>query len=173
MDGETLAFSAEFDAVFSNAALHWMQSPDAAIDGMWRALKPGGRLIGEMGRAGNVARIKAALEAALARRGLDGQAATPWYFPDTEEYRAKLQARGFEVISIELLARPTPLPGGIGDWLDTFAESFLMLVPMENRAAFVDEIAAELEPSLYDVRGGKWIADYVRLRFAARKPASN
>src|SRR5690606_20967119 len=85
MDGEALAFGPVFDAVLTNAALHWMKRPDAAIDGIWRALKPGGRVVGEMGGAGNIAAIAGALTAAMARRGHDGAAVSPWYFPAPDE----------------------------------------------------------------------------------------
>lgn len=81
MDGQELAFGPEFDAAFSNAALHWMRAPDRAIDGVWRALKPGGRFAGDMGGAGNIASVVEALGQALARRGLDAVSANPWYFP--------------------------------------------------------------------------------------------
>ena len=77
MNGEALDFDGEFDAVFSNAALHWMLRPDAVIDGVYRALKPGGRFVGEFGGAGNVATIASALEAALDRRGLRRQGREP------------------------------------------------------------------------------------------------
>ena len=80
-DGQALTFRSEFDAVFSNAAMHWMRDAEAVIDGVWQALVPGGRFVGEFGGAGNVARIQAALIAALDRRGLDGRSADPWYFP--------------------------------------------------------------------------------------------
>ncbi len=169
-DGAALDFAAEFDAVFSNAALHWILRPDAAIDGVWRALKPGGRFVGEMGGAGNVERIRTALTAALARRGLDGEAVSPWYFPGPEHYRRKLEARGFAVDSIALIPRPTPLPGAMADWLATFAEAFIHALPAAERAAYVDEVTAALRPALCDAQG-TWSADYVRLRFAARKPA--
>ncbi|MGH6798664.1 MAG: class I SAM-dependent methyltransferase, partial [Roseiarcus sp.] len=135
MDGTRLAFDGEFDAVFSNAALHWMRDPDAVIDGVWRALKPGGRFIAECGGAGNVAAIIAALMTALARRGIDGQAAMPWYFPAPEEYGARLERRGFVMETLVLIPRPTPLPGALGAWLDTFAESFLAAVPAAERPA--------------------------------------
>src|SRR5690348_9278161 len=94
-DGTRLGYAAEFDAVFSNAALHWMRDPDAVIDGVWRALKPGGRFVAECGGAGNVAHVLAALLAALARRGVDGCPSIPWYFPTVEDYRARLEKRGF------------------------------------------------------------------------------
>ncbi|MCW5774424.1 MAG: class I SAM-dependent methyltransferase, partial [Rhodospirillaceae bacterium] len=109
-DGENFRLPPAFDAVFSNAALHWMKKPDAVIAGVWRALKSGGRFVGEMGGAGNIATIRNALTAALARRGIDAAAFSPWYFPTAEEYAAKLQAAGFVLRRIELFARPTPLP---------------------------------------------------------------
>lgn len=169
MDGEALRFSDEFDAVFSNAALHWMRRPAAVIDGVWRALRCGGRFVGEMGGHGNVARITAALVAALDRRGFDGAAAVPWYFPTPEEYGELLRARGFRVASIALIPRPTPLPGAIAGWLEIFAESFIRPLPAADRAGFVAEVTEALRPALSDADGG-WTADYVRLRFAAWKP---
>jgi len=169
-DGAKLAFEGEFDAIFSNAALHWMRDPDAVIAGVWRALKPGGRLVAECGGVGNVRAIVTALVAALDLRGIDGKAAVPWYFPSPEEYRARLERRGFDVQSIALIPRPTPLPGALGDWLDTFAESFLAAVPARERPAIKRDVETALEPSLRDA-SGTWIADYVRLRFRAVKPA--
>lgn len=170
LDGHQLAFEAEFDAVFSNAAMHWMGNPARVIDGVWRALVPGGRFVAEMGGAGCVGEIVAALEAALARRGLDGHACNPWYFPTDDEYRARLEQRGFVVESITLFPRPTPLPGDVTGWLETFAESFTHALPPAERPAFLEEVRRALEPRLSD-REGRWMADYVRLRFAARKPA--
>lgn len=169
-DGQALDFEAAFDAVFSNAALHWMRRADAVIAGVWRALKPGGRFVGEMGGAGNVAGIISALVSAVDRRGLDGQAANPWYFPTPEDYRRRLEDHGFEVSSIVLIDRPTPLPGRMADWLETFAESFLKLVPTEARADLAAEVSEVLRPTHCDP-DGRWTADYVRLRFSARKPA--
>ena len=170
MSGETLTFDDEFDAVFSNAALHWMRRPAAVIAGVWRALKPGGRFVGEMGGEGNVHHIMTALVAALDRRGLDGRAAVPWYFPTPAEYRGLLETRGFRVRAIELIPRPTPLPGDIVGWLETFAENFTRRVPAAERAGFLNEVAAALRPHLCSA-DGTWSADYVRLRFAADKPA--
>ena len=158
-----------FEAVFSNAALHWMRDPDAVIAGVWRALVPGGRFVAEMGGADNVALITSALVKGLERRGLDGRAVLPWYFPTVDEYRGKLEARGFAVESIDLFPRPTPLPGAMTDWLETFAESFLVQIPAEERPGYLAEVSATLEPDLRDGEG-IWRADYVRLRFKANKP---
>lgn len=170
MDGHALTFEQEFDAVFSNAALHWMRAdPDAVIAGVARAVRPGGRFVGEMGGHGNVAAITVALTAALNRRGMDGAAAIPWYFPGADEYRRRLEQRGFVVTSIELLPRPTPLPTGMAPWLETFAEPFLRRVPEAERGAVKAEVVALLRPVLCD-HVGRWTADYVRLRFAANLP---
>jgi SAM-dependent methyltransferase len=168
-DGEALAFDGEFDAVFSNAALHWMRRPDAAIAGVRRALRAGGRFVGELGGHGCVATIVGALEAALRARGVDPATANPWYFPTAEEYGARLAAHGFSVRTILLFPRPTPLPGDVVGWLETFAESFTNALPPAERPAFLDEVRDALRPRLADA-DGRWTADYVRLRFAAELP---
>jgi len=168
-DGERLAFEAEFDAVFSNAAIHWMKRADDAIAGVWRALKPGGRFVAEFGGHGCVATIERALIDALARRGIDGDALNPWYFPTVEDYSARLALRGFAVRYIALIPRPTPLPTAIDGWLETFAQSFIAPLAENDRAAFIGEVREALRPHLCD-GDGRWFADYVRLRFAADKP---
>lgn len=167
-DGQALDVEAgAYDAVFSNAALHWMaRDPDAVIAGVRRALTPGGRFVGEFGGAGNVATIRAALHDALDRRGRDAAALDPWYFPAAESYRERLTAGGFAVRDIRLIPRPTPLPGDIDGWLATFGESFLAALPDSERPAAVAEIRETLRPLLVDA-AGVWTADYVRLRFAA------
>ena len=167
MNGEALTFTHEFDAAMSNAALHWMLSPDAVLQGVARALRPDGRFVGEMGGAGNVAVIAGAVTAALEARGIDSRAANPWYFPTPQEYGGRLEAAGFEVLSIELIPRPTPLPGEIAGWLETFCESFIKQVPAVEQPAFLAEVTEALRPALCDAQG-QWTADYVRLRFVAR-----
>jgi len=168
MDGENLSFVSEFDAVFSNAALHWMRNPEAVIAGVWRALRPAGRFVGEFGGHGCVAKIRKALVDALNLRGTDGEAAVPWYFPTVEEYSARLKKAGFSTDYIALIPRPTPLPGDVTGWLETFGESFTACLPPSERPAYIAEVREALLPELSDA-GGKWTADYVRLRFAAAK----
>jgi SAM-dependent methyltransferase len=168
-EGERLDFDAEFDAVFSNAAIHWMKPPDDVVAGVWRALKPGGRFVGEFGGHGCVETIKRALIDALARRGIDGAALIPWYFPTVGDYSARLARRGFGVRYIALIPRPTPLPTDISGWLETFAQTLMAPLADRDRAGFIDEVREALRPDLCD-GAGKWFADYVRLRFAADKP---
>ena len=168
MDGHRLTFDNEFDAVFSNAALHWMRRADEVIAGVHRALRPHGRFVAEMGGDRCVEKIRTALIDALNRRGLDGAAAQPWYFPSIAEYSARLINGGFAIDYIALIPRPTPLPGDISGWLETFAENFIAKLPPADRPAFIDEVREVLRPQLCDA-SGKWIADYTRLRFAAHR----
>jgi len=166
--GEALAFENEFDAVFSNAAMHWMRNAEAVIAGVHRALRPGGRFVAEFGGHGCVRTIVAALEAALARRGVDGAGRNPWFFPTDTDYAARLRAGGFEVRSIALIPRPTVLPGDVSGWLETFAENFVTALPPPERPAFIAEVTEALRPRLCGA-DGRWTADYVRLRFAAAR----
>jgi SAM-dependent methyltransferase len=168
MNGETLDFDSEFDAVFSNAALHWMRNPAKVIAGVKRALRAHGRFVGEFGGHGCVAKIKKALVEALDRRGINGEAASPWFFPTVDEYSRHLTNGGFVIDYIALIPRPTPLPSDITNWLETFAESFTStLLPVE-RSSYIGEVQEALRPELCDAEG-KWTADYMRLRFAANK----
>lgn len=170
MDGQKLTFENEFDLVLSNAAMHWMPDQSAVIDGVWRALKPGGRFACEMGGGDNVGKIRRAVRTALSARGFDADAMDPWTFPGVVDQRARLEDQGFTVESIKLIDRPTPLPGDIEGWLWTFCESFLMAAPEEERAGIIEDVRSALDPILRD-ENGVWIADYVRLRFLAHKPA--
>lgn len=169
MDAARLQFMAEFDAVFSNAALHWVKELDAALDGVFRALKPGGRFVAECGGAGNVETVRAALHRALARRGVDAAAADPWTFLSAAEARARLERAGFRVQALALFPRPTPLPGPLADWLDVFAGEFLERLPESERGPVKHEITEYVKDRLCDA-GGRWTVDYVRLRFHALKP---
>ena len=167
MDGEALEFENEFDAVFSNAALHWMRNPDAVIQGVYRALRPGGRFVGEFGGHGNAAAISVAVRAVRARRGIPDD--PPRYYPSVDEYRARLEAGGFAVETIAAIPRPTPLPTGIEGWLATFERPMLKELTLEEQDEVIADIADELRPVLCD-SAGTWTADLVHLRFSARKP---
>jgi trans-aconitate methyltransferase len=170
-DAYHLPWKCEFDAVFSNAALHWMKGdPDGVITSVWRALKSGGRFAGEMGGFGNVAAISVGLCATLEQFGVDDPTACiPWYFPTAQEYQHRLERAGFRLDCIKLMPRPTPLPTAMRGWLETFATSFTKALPKQKHSEFLDAAVEKLRPALCDTRG-VWTADYVRLRFLARKP---
>ncbi|MGI9513475.1 MAG: class I SAM-dependent methyltransferase [Anderseniella sp.] len=167
-DGHKLDFPAEFDAVFSNAALHWMSRPEQVIDGIRRALKPGGRFVAEFGGHGNVAAIVTAMRAVGERREGDESLAGPWFFPSPEVYADMLTDAGFEVRRIGLYPRPTPLKTGMKEWLKLFRKPFFEQFGNETDTA-LDEVEQLLRPSLCDARGN-WTADYVRIRVEAVKP---
>ena len=169
-DGQRLAFRGEFEAVFSNAALHWMLDADAVLGGVRLALKPGGRFVGEFGGHGNVAMIVEALQGVLACHGVAGGGRMPWYFPTPADYAVKLTAAGFTVDTIALFPRPTLLPTDMSGWLDVFGEGFFaQLDHPAARPGALREVVELLRPSLCD-GAGRWTADYVRLRFAAHLP---
>ena len=165
VDARRMTFNAEFDAVFSNAVLHWIPDADAVLAGVRRALKPGGRFVAEFGGHGNVAAITVALRAAFSRHGLTF--ASPWYYPSPAAYRVRLEANGFEVLDLRLVPRPTPLPTDMAGWLRTFTATQFAAVSPDLAAAMEAEVVELLRPSLCDERG-LWTADYVRLQVQAR-----
>lgn len=160
-DGAALAFAGEFDAVFSNAALHWMPDQAAVASGVFAALKPGGRFVGECGGHGNVAAIRTAIRAARRARGLDASEAQR--YPTVAGWSAMLAAAGFIDIAAELIPRPTPLPTGLSGWLKTFR------LGASDDPALAAEVEYLAAPALRDATGA-WTADYVRLRWRAVRP---
>ena len=168
VDAVALPYREEFDAVFSNAVLHWIKRADEMIAGVHRALRPGGRFVAECGGFGCVEKIRRALVEALDKRGIVGESRVPWYFPTPGDYATRLERAGFRVDSIALIPRPTPLPGDVTGFLETFGLAFLEGLSGPDRADYVQEVRTVLEPQLVD-EAGVWVADYVRLRFAATK----
>ena len=165
VNAEALAFDGEFEAVFSNAVLHWIRNAGAVARGVARALTRGGRFVGEFGGHTNVAAITVALRAVLPKYGLD--APSDWYYPTPDAYTQVLESAGFHVDDIALVPRPTPLPTGMAGWLETFRGTILDAIPDGRRQQAKDEIIDLLKPALCDDLG-RWTADYVRLRFTAR-----
>lgn len=165
---ESLPYINQFDAVFSNAALHWITASNqpTALAAIHRALHPGGRFVAEMGGHANVAAIRTALQSVLASYGIDAEAAAASFYPSLDHYRHLLEAAGFTVRSIQLIPRPTPLPNGMESWLNTFRNGILDRLTPTHRAQAIADTVALLAPILRDANGN-WIADYVRLRFYA------
>lgn len=156
-----------FDAVFSNAVLHWVQDQDAMMAQVHRVLKPGGRFVAEMGGHGNVAAIHVALTAILERHGFGDREKGVNYYPTANSYAERLKQHGFRVEQMALIPRPTKLPeSGMEGWLRTFRRGVLEGLPEKTREAVVRETTELLAPALRD-ETGTWIADYVRLRFVA------
>ena len=168
-DATALPYEHQFDAVFSNAALHWItgiSGQQAMLAGVHRALRSNGRFVAEMGGQGNIAAIRTALQATLAPFHIDAEEAAASFFPSPAIYRRLLESAGFTIQSIELIPRPTPLPNGMESWLNTFRNGVLDRLNPTDRATAVANTVALLEPILRDA-DGNWTADYVRLRFHA------
>ncbi|MGA2847689.1 MAG: class I SAM-dependent methyltransferase [Terracidiphilus sp.] len=156
-----------FDAVFSNAALHWVRDQDAMMSEVHRVLQPEGRFVAEMGGHGNVAAIQVAFMAVLERHGYAGRENGVNYYPTPSAYTSRLEKHRFHVQQIALIPRPTPLAeSGMSGWLKTFRRGVLDGLPEELRELVVEETVALLAPALRD-EDGKWTGDYVRLRFIA------
>jgi 2-isopropylmalate synthase len=168
IDGHYLDFKQEFNAVFSNAALHWLTKPEQVIQGVYAALKPHGRFVAEMGGAGNIAALLNAMQSVFREHSEFGEFKSPWFFPSVEEYKQLLEQAGFAVSYIELIPRPTPLASGIEKWLEIFAEGIIRHLSPEQKQQFLIEVREKLLNTLYTEQDG-WVADYVRLRFKAVK----
>jgi trans-aconitate methyltransferase len=163
-----LPYENQFDAVFSNAALHWVRDAGTVLACVCRALRPGGRFVAEMGGQGNIAAIRTALQAVLEPYSIDAEEAAASFFPSPVEYRGLLESHGFTVHSLDLIPRPTPLPSGMENWLNTFRNGVLDRLPPPDRATALARTVGLLRPILADFHGN-WTADYVRLRFRATR----
>jgi trans-aconitate methyltransferase len=165
-DAASFQFDEPFDAVFSNAALHWVKDAEGAARSIARVLRPGGRFVAEFGGRGNIASVMAALRHVL---GASAGDLSPWYYPSIGEYAALLERNGLEVRNASLFDRPTPLEGenGLAEWLRMFGQSYLRPLSGERASAVINQLVSELRPALY--RDGVWTIDYRRLRVVAMR----
>ena len=160
-----------FDAVFSNAALHWIpdEDHDTVLERVHDALGPDGRFVAEMGGAGNVEQIATAAIEEVRARGYEST--HPWYFPALGEYTSRIESHGFEVTRAILFDRPTELDDGrdgLANWLDMFGDSIFAALDADEQAAVIEAVEGRLRDSLFDPETETWTADYRRLRFVAR-----
>ncbi|MFB2838630.1 class I SAM-dependent methyltransferase [Floridanema evergladense] len=170
-DARNFQVDEPMDAVFSNAALHWIKEANAVIQCVYQALKPGGRFVAEFGGRGNIGAIAIALFTTLENMELGNpQTLNPWYFPSIAEYATLLEQQQFEVKYALLFERPTPLEGGqagIANWLQMFANGILSQLSHEQQMQVIQSVQMQLQPTLF--RDGHWIADYRRIRIIAVK----
>ena len=172
-DARSLPYVAEFDAVFSNAVLHWVRPPEAVIESVWRALKSGGRFVAEFGGENNIRAIMTAVGHAL--DALEAQGTEVYkpnmYFPLLDEYVSLLETQGYSVARSTYFARPTPLDGGeegMSAWLRMFGWDYLSLLSPTQRHEVVAHVEKATRSTLYT--NGGWTADYWRIRIEAFKP---
>ena len=166
-DAQNMNFENEFDAIFSNAALHWMTDYDGVLKSVSKALKKGGRFVVEMGCKGNVETIESAIFEIAEKHNL--KAKKCWFFPTPEEEKELLGRYGLKVKRMTSFSRPTLLPTGIKGWLQTFSAPAFVNIPKEMHEKLIDEIAEKVENELEKNENGQILADYVRLRFEAVK----
>ena len=170
-DARSFRFAQAFDAVFSNAVLHWVPEADLVIESVWNALRPGGRFVMEMGGKGNVAKLTAGLMGAYQHFAATPRVdANPWYYPSIAEYSGLLEKQGFDVSFAVLFDRPTPLADGeaeLRNWIRMFGGTFIKDVPEKDRQEFLCFVESETRSTLF--HDGAWVADYRRLRVVALK----
>ncbi len=170
-DAKSLEITEKFDAVFSNAVLHWIKPPENVISAIQQALKPGGRFVAEFGGKGNIETIATGINQALDEAGYsEHKALNPWYFPSIAQYGVLLEQHGFQLKFARLFERPTPLEAGekgLRNWIKMFASCFFEGIPSEQQNKIFSNIEKKLAPKLY--KNGTWVADYKRIRVLATK----
>lgn len=170
MDARQLEFDIEFDAIFSNAVLHWIPEKEMVIKGMNLLLRKNGRVVLEFGGKGNMRQLLTALRNTLKEKGYHDNAALEfWYFPSIGEYAAELEKYNFRVVHAAHFDRDTPLESGEGikDWLTMFGSNFFTGIPPAERENILNEVQRKLTPTNFV--NGAWIADYKRIRIVAIK----
>jgi trans-aconitate methyltransferase len=170
-DGETFRTNQKYDAVFSNAALHWMKQAAKVVESVELALHPGGRFVAEFGGQGNVQTVIRGITEVLSEDyGINVAERNPWYFPSIGEYSTLLEQSGFQVSYAHHFDRPTPLTGGeegLNHWLDSFANDFFPEFTNEEKMVMYGKIKNQIQSDLY--KDGKWEVDYKRIRMVAIK----
>jgi SAM-dependent methyltransferase len=169
-DATKIPLQEPFDAVFSNATLHWIKEPEKVAGEISHLLRPGGRFVAEFGGHGNIAGLVAAAERAWRKAGLAGPMPNPWYYPSLGEYAGLLEKHGLEVTYGLLFERPTPLEdeeNGLRNWLSMFGGAIFEKISDGERESVIEETVREARPVLF--REGQWVMDYRRLRVMARK----
>ncbi|HEX9135975.1 MAG TPA: methyltransferase domain-containing protein, partial [Nitrospirota bacterium] len=161
--------SERFDAVFSNAALHWMKESYRVAESVYRTLKSGGRFVAEFGGKGNLRKLIDGFYRATEALGHSHtKDPLPWYFPTIGEYAALLEEAGFDIESMVLFDRPTPLEdgeAGLRTWITMFGGQFYSSLSVENQERLIQKIEDLLRPEIF--QEGRWVVDYRRLRVKA------
>jgi len=169
MDARKLQFDFQFDAIFSNAVLHWITEKEIVIKNMYSLLKDNGRIVLEFGGKGNNQHMLDALRRVLEQRGYHKSTKINWYYPSIGEYTTELEKENFRVIRAEHFDRLTPLKGsqGMKDWFIMFGDRLFVDVPPEEKDEILNETQEKLRATHFI--DGIWNADYKRIRIVAVK----
>lgn len=167
-DASSFLFDSTFDAIFSNATLHWILDYRNCIDSMYGNLKFGGRLVLEFGGKGNIQNILQPLRSVLSERGYMQQSNLElWYFPSLADYASEIEAAGFRVMSAQHFDRPTKLKGDVKEWLRMFAQAYFIDIPEMETEEIINDVQNRATGKCF--KDGLWYADYTRLRIKAVK----
>lgn len=169
-DAASLGYNREFDAVFSNATIHWIKQPEQALNSIYQCLKPGGRFVAEFGGKGNVQIITDEIIQQLKQAGIDYRMEQfPWYYPSIGEYTSLMEEIGFRVIFAEHFDRPTPLDGenGLRNWIEMFGCQMFAGIDKDKIDGIITKVETNLKEILY--KNGLWAADYKRIRIIGIK----
>ncbi|MDQ0195704.1 class I SAM-dependent methyltransferase [Paenibacillus wynnii] len=169
-DGQSYVSEAPVDAIFSNAALHWLLDKNGTASSISSSLRTNGRFIAEFGGQGNIDSIVNTLPRAFTAAGCLDKLQLPWYFPTIGEYTTLLEKHGLTVQLALCFDRPTPLEAGeqgFARWMNTFANGILSVLTPSEREEVIEYMVKELKPSLYQKE--RWVMDYRRIRIAAYK----
>ncbi|NMO77579.1 class I SAM-dependent methyltransferase [Niallia alba] len=164
-DATSLHFPSEFDAVFSNATLHWVHPPIQALEGIYQSLKKGGKFIAEFGGKGNVQTITNEIIRQIKQAGFPfSEEQFPWFYPSIGEYSHLMEKVGFRVTFAQHFVRPTPLDGdnGLRNWIAMFGDQLFHDIPLDDKNDIISKVEENVKDILYIK--GKWMADYKRLR---------
>lgn len=164
-DATKMEYHEEFDAVFSNAALHWIKPPNKALQGIYNSLKKGGRFVAELGGKGNIQILSDEIIKQINAAGFQfNKEHFPWFFPSIGEYSTLMEETGFRVTFAQHFDRPTTLSGekGLRNWIEMFGSSMFTGIPVENRDSIITEVEQRLNAVLN--KNGEWVADYKRIR---------
>jgi trans-aconitate 2-methyltransferase len=174
MDATHLLFDERFDVVFSNAALHWVKNHQPIVQGLYRSLKPNGKILLQMGGKGNAKEVLTVLE--------ELQKTDEWkpYFSDfefpygfygIEEYHQLLADSKFSINRVELIPKEMELEecSGFEGWIRTTWLPYAERIPTEKRDQFIKAISKEyLKQQPIDSHGKVHVA-MVRIEIEAEK----
>ncbi|HEY9159521.1 MAG TPA: methyltransferase domain-containing protein [Desulfomonilia bacterium] len=178
VDAQKMLFDDTFDIAFSNAALHWVKDHKALLAGVKKGLKPGGRILFQMGGRGNVNEIMAAITETISLpewKEYFKDTGSPYNFYGPDEYRMLLKHAGLEPVRMELIPKEMKFDSrdGLVSWVRTTCLPYTLIVPEDRRDAFIEGIVElYLSKNPADIDGTIHLKA-VRLEIEATKPISN
>ncbi len=174
MDASDLSFEGCFDLVFSNAALHWVKNHQPVVEGLYKSLRVGGKILLRMGGKGDAAGILSIMDD-LKTSDKWVQYFTEFEFPFTflgvDDYQALLKESRFSIIRVELIPKDMTHDGksGLEGWIRTTWLPYTQRIPKEKREIFIEEVAAKYLDKVQLSADGKAHVAMVMIEVEAEK----